>query len=112
MGWVYILECNDATLYVGSTNDLAARMAQHERGDGAAYTRRRLPVRLIWIAEFDSIADAFAFEKKVQGWSRAKKLALMTADAPERFVELSARGERPALRHVSTADLPTLPHGR
>jgi putative endonuclease len=107
-GWTYILECADASLYVGSTNDLTARMAQHRNGEGAEYTRHRLPVRLIWTAEFDRIIDAFAFEKKVQGWSRAKKLALIESDTKERFQDLSAKGVKPGRHHVSTAHMPTL----
>ena len=73
----YILECIDRTMYVGSTIDLERRLAQHQRGEGSAYTRRRLPVRLIYSMEFDRIEDAFALEKQVQGWSRAKRLALI-----------------------------------
>jgi putative endonuclease len=60
--------------YVGSTIDLERRVAQHQHGEGSAYTRRRLPVRLVFSSEFARIDDAFAFEKQVQGWSRAKRL--------------------------------------
>ena len=77
MAWVYILECSDHSYYVGSTTDLAARLAQHELGLGAAYTARRRPVRLVWSMEFDSVVDAFAVEKQVQSWSRAKRQALI-----------------------------------
>ncbi|NUT57674.1 MAG: GIY-YIG nuclease family protein [Agromyces sp.] len=77
MAYVYILECIDGTMYVGSTIDLERRIAQHQRGEGSAYTRRRLPVRLIFSQEFDRIEDAFALEKQVQGWSRAKRIALI-----------------------------------
>ncbi|TYL53236.1 GIY-YIG nuclease family protein [Agromyces mariniharenae] len=73
----YILECIDGTMYVGSTIDLDRRVAQHQRGEGSAYTRRRLPVRLIFSREFDRIDEAFALEKQVQGWSRAKRIALI-----------------------------------
>jgi predicted GIY-YIG superfamily endonuclease len=77
VAFTYILECCDGSYYVGSTSNLQARMSQHEAGSGAAYTRRRLPVRLVWAAEFDRIDEAFAFEKRVQGWSRAKRQALI-----------------------------------
>jgi putative endonuclease len=77
MAWVYILECADGTLYVGSTVDLARRVWQHENGEGAAYTRRRRPVRLVWSCEVDRVDEAFAFEKHLQGWSRAKRWALV-----------------------------------
>lgn len=77
MAHAYILECCDGSYYVGSTIDLAARLYQHERGDGAAYTRHRRPVRLVWAHEFDRVDDAYAFEKQVQGWGRAKRRALI-----------------------------------
>ena len=77
MAWVYILECSDKSFYVGSTKDLELRMWQHRSGEGAAYTRRRRPVRLVWSLHFDRIDEAFDFEKRVQGWGRAKRLALI-----------------------------------
>ena len=63
---VYILECRDWSFYVGSTKDLARRFAQHQRGEGAAYTRRRLPVRLVFACEFDRIDDAFNKLREIQ----------------------------------------------
>lgn len=77
MAYMYILECRDRSLYVGSTNDLARRMIQHEEGFGSAYTRTRLPVRLLYYEEFARIEDAFLREKQVQRWSRSKRLALV-----------------------------------
>ncbi len=85
MAWTYILRCRDGSFYVGSTTNLAARIAQHHRGDGAKYTARRRPVTLVWSAQFDRVDEAFAFEKRVQGWGRAKRLALIEgryADLP------------------------------
>ena len=77
MGYVYILECGDQSYYVGSTTNLPARIHQHQTGEGAAYTKRRQPVRLVWAQEFDRIDEAFAFEKQVQGWGREKRRALI-----------------------------------
>jgi predicted GIY-YIG superfamily endonuclease len=77
MAWVYILECADGSYYVGSTTDIERRVSQHQLGEVAAYTRWRLPVRLAWCAQFERIDEAFAFEKRVQGWSRRKREALM-----------------------------------
>ncbi len=111
MGWVYILECADGTLYVGSTNNIAARLEQHQEGRGAAYTKRRRPVRLIWLGRFDRVDDAFAFEKKIQGWSRAKKLALIESAPSAIFKALSRRGVKPSSMNVSTAHLPTITVG-
>jgi putative endonuclease len=86
MAVMYILECSDGSYYVGSTVDMPARLEQHQAGLGAAYTRRRLPVRLVYVEEFGSVVDAFAFEKRVQGWSRRKREALIQGrrdDLPE-----------------------------
>ncbi|MBO9624996.1 MAG: GIY-YIG nuclease family protein [Microbacterium sp.] len=77
MGYVYILRCSDGTLYVGSTIDLGRRLDQHQAGMGSAYTRRRLPVQLIWSEEFARIDEAFAWEKRIQGWSHAKRVAFV-----------------------------------
>ena len=86
MAWVYILECGDRSYYVGSTTDLGARLYQHQMGEGAMYTRHRRPVTLLWSMEFSTVVDAFAFEKQVQNWSRAKRQALIDG----RFDDLPA----------------------
>jgi putative endonuclease len=79
MAWTYILECADGSFYVGSTIDLDRRVSEHNLGLGAAYTRprRRRPVKLAWAADFDRVEDAFAYEKQIQNWSRAKRMALI-----------------------------------
>ena len=74
---VYILRCADGSYYTGSTFDLGQRFEQHEVGLGAVYTRTRLPVTLAWHSEFDSVEEAFQWEKRIQGWSRAKKELLI-----------------------------------
>jgi putative endonuclease len=81
MPHVYIVRCTDDTYYVGSTWDLDRRLWQHnESDDGSIYTRRRRPVVLVWNAEFDSIEQAFAFEKRIAGWRREKKEALIRGE--------------------------------
>ncbi len=93
MAWVYILECRDGTYYVGSTVHLEQRVSEHQRGEGAAYTRPRRPVRLVWAAEFARIDEAYRFEKQVQGWGRRKRQALIEGrwqDLP-RLASRSAR---------------------
>jgi len=79
-GYMYILLCADGSFYTGSTIDVEARLEQHQNGEGANYTRKRLPVKLIYWEEFDRIDDAFYREKQVQGWSRKKKMALIAGD--------------------------------
>lgn len=76
-GYLYILKCCDGSYYTGSTNNLELRLAQHQRGEGANHTSKRLPVELVYSEEFDRIDDAFYREKQVQGWSRKKKEALI-----------------------------------
>jgi putative endonuclease len=85
MAWTYILRCNDGSYYVGSTRSLEVRLFEHQEGRGAVYTSRRLPVELMWSHEFETVAEAFGFEKQVQNWSRAKREALIEgrlADLP------------------------------
>lgn len=79
-GYIYILECSDGSYYTGSTIDLERRLEQHQNGEGANYTAKRLPVKLIYYEEYDRIDQAFYREKQVQGWSRKKKEALMNGD--------------------------------
>ncbi|MBQ4802365.1 GIY-YIG nuclease family protein [Aquimarina sp. MMG015] len=79
-GYMYILECSDGSYYTGSTKDLDRRLQQHQNGEGANHTKKRLPVRLLYYEQYDRIDTAFYREKQVQGWSRAKKEALMRGD--------------------------------
>ncbi|WP_067429618.1 GIY-YIG nuclease family protein [Nocardioides jensenii] len=76
MAFTYMLLCSDNTYYVGSTRHLEKRLEQHRVGKGADYTRRRLPVKLVWFEEHENVGLAFAREKQVQNWSRAKREAL------------------------------------
>jgi len=80
MAWMYILECADGSYYVGSTRNLEQRIFQHQQRLGAKYTSNRLPVTLVYGEEYDRIADAYAREKQVQGWRRAKREALINGD--------------------------------
>ena len=78
--YVYILRCADGHYYTGHTDDLDARIAQHQTGSIPGYTQARLPVELLWADRFPSRDQAFAVERQVKGWSRAKKEALMRGD--------------------------------
>src|SRR5438876_10475696 len=77
---VYILRCNDGTLYVGCTSDLNRRVAQHASGRGANYTAQRLPAALIYAERFKSIVEAEERERQVKRWTTAKKEALVAGD--------------------------------
>lgn len=80
MAHVYMLRCADGSYYVGSTRSLSKRLWEHQTGLGAAYTRDRLPVELVWQAEYANVAEAFEWEKRIQNWSRAKREALINGD--------------------------------
>ncbi len=77
MSWVcYLLECADGTLYCGITNDLDKRLAAHNAGEGAKYTRSRLPVKLTYAEACANKSAALKREYEIKRLSRARKLAL------------------------------------
>jgi putative endonuclease len=79
--WLYILRCSDGSYYVGTTRtSLEIRIAQHNDGTFQGYTSSRRPVELIFSQWFDQITDAIENERKLKGWSRAKKEALIRGD--------------------------------
>ncbi len=80
---MYILKCSDQSFYTGSTVNLERRLLQHQSGVGANYTRKRLPVELVYFEEFARIDQAFYREKQVQRWSRRKKYALIEGKCDE-----------------------------
>ena len=100
IGYCYMLRCSDGSFYVGSTNDLEKRVAQHQAGLGAEYTRRRLPVELVWFEKFDRITEAFNREKQVQNWGRAKRAALIE----RRYGDLHELAERHAKKRRRERD--------
>jgi putative endonuclease len=79
--FVYILRCVDGSFYVGSTRkSLEERIAEHNGGLLHGYTRSRRPVALVWSQEFDRITDAIAMERRLKGWRREKKEALIRGE--------------------------------
>ena len=86
---MYILHCSDDSYYTGSTIDLEKRIQQHQHCEGANFTRKHLPIELVYFEEYDRIDEAFHREKQVQGWSRKKKEALINGN-PEKLHDLSA----------------------
>ena len=77
MHYVYILRCADDTLYTGYTNDVKARVAMHNTGRGAKYTRGRCPVTLVYSRGFRSIGKALSREHALKQLTRAEKEALI-----------------------------------
>ena len=80
IGYVYILVCSNGKYYTGSTNDLDKRLEEHYAGVGANFTRKYLPIKLIYVETFTRIEEAFKREKQIQGWSHKKKAALIASD--------------------------------
>jgi len=77
---MYILKCGDDSYYIGSTKNLDWRIAQHQSGKGSRYTSGRLPVELVYGEEYDRVVDAYAREKQIQNWGRAKREALINGN--------------------------------
>ena len=78
--WTYMLHCRGGAYYVGHTDDLDLRVAQHKAGRIAGFTSERLPVELVWSEEFVTRQEALEAERRINGWSRAKKMALSRGD--------------------------------
>ncbi len=86
--YMYILECADGSYYTGSTKNLEKRLWEHQNGNGSNHTRKRLPVKLVYVEPYDRVEEAFHREKQIQGWSRRKKKALIERDF-DKLIEFS-----------------------
>lgn len=76
--FVYILKCNDDSYYVGVTNDIERRLEEHNQGISAnSYTCKRRPVKLVFCETYNDFQIAEQWEKRLKGWSRKKKEALI-----------------------------------
>ena len=92
---VYMLRCRDGSYYIGITRSgLDERLAEHYSGRFPGYTHRRRPVTLVWSQDYQWLADAIACERRIKGWRREKKEALIRGD----YAALSelARTARPS----------------
>jgi putative endonuclease len=78
--WTYMLYCGDRSFYAGHTDNLETRIFEHEQGMASDYTARRRPVKLVWSQEFATRMEALEAERKIKGWNRAKKMALIRGD--------------------------------
>ncbi|MBI2269816.1 MAG: GIY-YIG nuclease family protein [Bacteroidetes bacterium] len=78
---VYIVKCSDDSYYTGVTNNIDRRLNEHNCGHSpSSYTSSRRPVELVFYEIFDRPLEAIDFEKKLKGWSRAKKEALINSN--------------------------------
>ncbi len=79
--YVYIIKCSDNSYYTGITNNLEKRFKEHQFGRIiSCYTYSRRPLQSKFYQEFNDVLQAIYFEKKIKGWTRAKKLALINGD--------------------------------
>jgi len=77
MNYVYILRCNDDSLYTGWTNNLEKRVKAHSNGKGAKYTKSRLPVELVYFEEYENKVEAMRREYAIKQLKRKEKLMLI-----------------------------------
>lgn len=75
--YVYVIECSDGSYYTGYTTDVERRLAEHNDGDGAKYTRGRSPVELVHVERFDSQSAALQREHAIKQLHRSAKEALV-----------------------------------
>ena len=82
--WVYIMTSNSlSTMYIGVTNDLGRRVAEHRAGLGSEFAKKYKVTRLVYAEEFEQIEEAIAREKQLKGWKRIRKNELVRTANPE-----------------------------
>jgi putative endonuclease len=91
--WVYNLRCANGSYYTGHTDNLEKRVAEHQMGKLPGYTLSRRPVALVYSEAFTTREEVLACERRIKGWSRKKKEAMMRGDWAE--VARLAKGGRP-----------------
>lgn len=77
--FVYILECEDGSLYTGITTDVERRFFEHQHGIGSSFTRAKKAKRMVYIEEHPDRSSALKREAEIKKWPREKKLALVTS---------------------------------
>lgn len=88
MNYIYMLECGDKSLYTGWTTDISHRVAAHQSGKGAKYTRAHLPVKLVYCETCADKSAALQREIAIKAMTRAQKLALIAAQPAPSLVSL------------------------
>lgn len=97
--FVYVAECADGSLYTGIARDVTARIAAHDAGRGAKYTRGRGPLRLLGTRRCKSEGNALRLERAVKALSREQKRALVASvDAFGALARRVWRAQRAATR--------------
>jgi putative endonuclease len=80
--YAYIMASRSRVLYVGMTNNLSRRIREHKQGEADGFAARYNVTRLVWYRAFPRPQDAIAAEKKIKGWLRKKKVALIEKKNP------------------------------
>jgi putative endonuclease len=94
---IYILLCADGSYYTGITRgSVEERVSEHAQGLIPGYTFTRRPVKLVFSEHYERIVDAIAAERRIKGWSRAKKEAYIRSD----FAALAALSKRGSKKGV------------
>ncbi|MEP9853547.1 GIY-YIG nuclease family protein [Staphylococcus aureus] len=76
--YIYIVKCKDGSLYTGYAKDIEKRVATHNKGQGAKYTKIRRPVELVYQEVFDTKSEALKREYEIKTYSRKQKLVLIS----------------------------------
>jgi putative endonuclease len=77
MWFVYILLCEDSSLYTGATNDIEKRFSKHQNGKGGNYTRSHKPLKIVHQEKFDTKSEALKREIEIKSWKRDKKIQVL-----------------------------------
>jgi len=88
MYFVYIMTNRSKTLYIGVTNNLVRRVREHETGIGSGFTAKYKLDRLVYFERFEDVHNAIEREKRIKGWLRIKKIALIVSMNPS-WMDLS-----------------------
>ena len=77
MYFVYLIECNDKSIYTGITTDVARRFKEHKNGEGGHYTSSKKVIKILYTEQCKTRSEALKREAEIKGWKREKKLALI-----------------------------------
>jgi putative endonuclease len=86
--WVYIMASNSGTLYIGMTNDIEVRVAQHKSGEFEGFASKYGCNRLVYCEKYQEVRCAIGREKQLKGWRREKKIRLIESQNP-RWADLA-----------------------
>ena len=92
--FVYILASRSRTLYIGMTNSLLRRIAEHKDGSASEFTKKYNIHRLVYYEAFQHVNDAIRRETQLKGWRRSKKIALIESSNPA-WADLAEEFTRP-----------------